>query len=768
MAVVHEPAADWPSAVRKFHGLWFPEPSKVQHFWFGARRPGLRPFFNDLINEFEAPLRTLASQSSATSCSLLLPYHSGGLLLRAGLPCRALCRLRLCTCIFLDQMCRNIESVRGDAELKPASDCVAISLALAVVFEMGLTRFAVAAALDSLATPAELCFLSLVVRHSRQQPLIAISREILLGLLAALPSEHEARELCSRFFEETEDAYMAVEVEAYLERALTSDEPLRLVGAPDIKEMPRLAVLDAKCRRYPGVSEAYAAGGFPPFLPAVEKLGDHSLIAVLEGSLKELGMLSKDKALVLSLSGGVDSMVTCCLLWLLWRRLPAEKQFRWCAMHLRHPNRDDAIDEEGWVRWCCDRLGVNLFTYRPQLRRPHGTKRTGISRERYEEKSNEIRFRMYARCLAHLGASGEDGAAIVAHHQDDADENRLAELGKSNLLHIDGMAVRGVTRGVVVLRPLLSVRKAQLIAFAETAAVCYMRDSTPKWSRRGWTRRGLDDLSSSDAEKFSRLLQSMTRAGAASEEFASALDASLLSWRSTGVFYGTLDLADASGASAGCNGSKKKKQPPAAAANAAPESGAHNAGDSVPIVVLSLPQILELATRFEGTLADLRKDITDIAAAWNAVIRSYATVGAGSQMAASNGDVEAECSEEDNDAPGACPLQKITVHESDLQAGLLLLTAAVYSITSESKVRELLRGLPIAKKALAHIWDSIQRARSEWHFGSIHKRCPCVYLRDHNCLVLFDGEGRDAKLVDKRWQGFLVRSAIAFVKENVV
>lgn len=167
-------------------------------------------------------------------------------------------------------------------------------------------------------------------------------------------------------------------------------------------------------------------------------------------------------------------MVTCCLLWLLEQTLPSHQRFRWCAMHLCHPNRDDARDEEGWVQWSCSQLGVDLFSYRPQIRRPHGSIRTGISRERYEEKSKQIRFRMYELCLQRLGVS--KGAALVAHHEDDADENRLAELGKGNIVHINGMLATGITLNVTVLRPLLKVRKGELIAFADLAHVCYMQD----------------------------------------------------------------------------------------------------------------------------------------------------------------------------------------------------------------------------------------------------------------------------------------------------
>ena len=48
---------------------------------------------------------------------------------------------------------------------------------------------------------------------------------------------------------------------------------------------------------------------------------------------------------------------------------------------------------------------------------------------------------------------------------------------EGNIVHINGMSATGTTAGVTVLRPLLKVRKSELIAFADLAHVCYMQDT---------------------------------------------------------------------------------------------------------------------------------------------------------------------------------------------------------------------------------------------------------------------------------------------------
>ena len=169
---------------------------------------------------------------------------------------------------------------------------------------------------------------------------------------------------------------------------------------------------------------------------------------------------------------------------------------------------------------------ILLQSFTLEIRRPHGELRTGISRESYEEKSKEIRFRMYKQRLDRLGDI-ESGCALVAHHEDDADENRIAELRKGNIVHINAMSRLSTLLRVNVVRPLLAMRKSDLVDFAERARVCYMQDSTPKWSRRGWIQRTLGKIATEDVESHVSFLSQLSRAGSAFYSFGNALDLSL-------------------------------------------------------------------------------------------------------------------------------------------------------------------------------------------------------------------------------------------------
>ena len=437
-----------------------------------------------------------------------------------------------------------------------------------------------------------------------------------------------------------------IQVESYLERALTHDLPIALLGKP--LDMPRVSVLDARCP---------SSGFLQPLTSPSSTYQSHYLVEILRQSLDDLGYLRKDAGIVLSLSGGVDSMVTCCLLWLLVQTLPEEKRFRWCAMHLCHPNREDAPDEEGWVQWCCAELGVKLFTYRPEIRRPHGQVRTGISRERYEEKSKQIRFRMYELCLQALGVPG---ATLVAHHSDDADENRLAELGKGNVLHIDGMSASSGQLNVTVLRPLLQVRKQELIDFACLACVPHMLDSTPKWSRRGWIRHVLDDMKLTDSIAFEALQGRLSRAGVASEALGDAMDESLASWKqailTTCLHVGPLEA----------------------------ENGQCYGACQVLLVSLSMPILSRLALDFHLKVSSFLEEVKEIARLWNEAI---GTIG-----------------EQDEEA-GSCPLQPIRLCDGPFDTGPFVLSRAVCAAMNLlPEAEQLLKSQLPARKALKHVW----------------------------------------------------------------
>jgi tRNA(Ile)-lysidine synthase TilS/MesJ len=198
---------------------------------------------------------------------------------------------------------------------------------------------------------------------------------------------------------------------------------------------------------------------------------------------------------ILSLSGGVDSMSMAVLL--------KELGVNFAAVHIRHSSRiEDTEKELRWVHYVCHHLGAPLYYHHVQVARPHGTDGDGLlTREQFEEKTRDIRFSMYAKAFRTHFPSERSVRVIIGHHMDDVDENRIAELGKGNLLNIDGMSEVSSFASVFQLRPLCGfVRKNVIKNFALIRQIPHMQNSTPKWSRRGWIRDVIDGVSADDRD----------------------------------------------------------------------------------------------------------------------------------------------------------------------------------------------------------------------------------------------------------------------------
>ena len=546
-----------------------------------------------------------------------------------------------------------------------------------------------------------------------------------------------------------------------------------------------IKALDPRCRKVVGdLPDRF----LEPFLQGreaeLDALRGHRAVEALEAALVRDG-IGSGHTLVVSLSGGVDSMAHAAIL----KMLCPKFGYRLAALHMRHLNRDDAADEEGWVATTATRLGLPLYSYRVLLQRPHGNVRTGISRERYEDVTKRIRFRMYRRVLSlaatattaaptaipaalPAGPSAQDrptvaaaavaaaatpakpappppsggtpaseadagvpadgvgngqrgreratiGLVVMGHHNDDADENRLAELGKGNLVEIDGMSTLSACFGVGLYRPLLDHRKALMFDFADAAMFPYMVDSTPRWSRRGWTRRTLDAI---PEDRQAAMLDELERLGGLSNALAADLALQVGSQLDAAEVTITLDPR-------------------------AKDTGA--AATSHRVVLITVGSVVDAAVVIGRRVEAILELVRPLAVAWNAAIDTAKAVhklemqrrrqqqqqqpaGGGN----GNGDGSAEAAVQD------CPLQPIKLHNKPFDARLFVFTYAVKSQLREQPAVAHMRGTQAAAKSLAHLWSMVakQKEGSTAVWGALNQQCPCAWIPEPGCLAMFEPE----------------------------
>ena len=182
--------------------------------------------------------------------------------------------------------------------------------------------------------------------------------------------------------------------------------------------------------------------------------------------------------LVLSISGGVDSMITSYIL--------ANNKIPFVCVHINYFNRAESMKEEQFVISWCKMLKVPLYVRRiEEINRPKCMK-YGL-RELYENYTRDIRYQSY------INGVNSIPNVILGHNQDDCFENIITNVAnKSKYENLYGM--ENVTEisykqtSINFLRPMLTISKAQIYQFAIKYDIPYLFDSTPKWSQRGKIR----------------------------------------------------------------------------------------------------------------------------------------------------------------------------------------------------------------------------------------------------------------------------------------
>ncbi len=227
------------------------------------------------------------------------------------------------------------------------------------------------------------------------------------------------------------------------------------------------------------------------------------------------------RGLILAVSGGPDSTA---LLLLAARWAKARKRApKLLAVTVDHGLRAAAAGEAAAVKRLANRLGVAHRTLHWRGAKP----KSGL-----QEAAREARYRLIAEAAARAGYEH----ILTAHTLDDQAETVLFRLARgSGLGGLAGMAhaallpARGPSRFFLV-RPLLRIPKARLIATLEAAGISYSEDPTNRDPRfaRARLRAFMPALAKEglDARGLARLAGRMRRAEATIEfAVAAARDA---------------------------------------------------------------------------------------------------------------------------------------------------------------------------------------------------------------------------------------------------
>lgn len=177
--------------------------------------------------------------------------------------------------------------------------------------------------------------------------------------------------------------------------------------------------------------------------------------------------------LIVSVSGGVDSMVCLYLAKNVFRLNPVAVMINYC-------NREQCDREVSMVSWFCHRLQIPLYVrHITEITRTRDNMRAF-----YENYTKSVRFNTYKQVMGQTNIP-----VILGHNLDDVEENIFRNIQKKRNLHnLRGMTESSIIMDVTICRPLLDISKTQIYEMASKYNVPYLQDSTPKWSERGIMR----------------------------------------------------------------------------------------------------------------------------------------------------------------------------------------------------------------------------------------------------------------------------------------
>lgn len=181
------------------------------------------------------------------------------------------------------------------------------------------------------------------------------------------------------------------------------------------------------------------------------------------------------KPIIVSLSGGVDSMVCS---WLLRHHFKSQNII---AVHINYNNRECCEKEEMFLKSWCASLNINLYIRKlDEINRQQCMKYE--MRELYEEYTRQVRYATYKTI-------NQKPQIILGHNKDDCLENIMTNICHKNKYdNLQGMEYASIQDDITFIRPLLSVYKDDIIKYAHSKGIPYLPNSTPVWSQRGQIR----------------------------------------------------------------------------------------------------------------------------------------------------------------------------------------------------------------------------------------------------------------------------------------
>ena len=185
---------------------------------------------------------------------------------------------------------------------------------------------------------------------------------------------------------------------------------------------------------------------------------------IFKKTLKKYGLLKKKDKLILGVSGGPDSV---CMLYL-FSRIKKEFKLELVCAHLNHGLRDEAQKEEEFIRGICVKLGIKFISEKKDVQ-------SFYSGDSLEQTARNLRLDFFSK----VSRQTKIKKLALAHHKDDLVETILMRLVRgSGLKGLRGFLPKTKLKNLTVIRPLIEVRKKEIVEWLEDKKLPYCIDKS--------------------------------------------------------------------------------------------------------------------------------------------------------------------------------------------------------------------------------------------------------------------------------------------------
>ncbi|MDR1905691.1 MAG: tRNA lysidine(34) synthetase TilS [Clostridiales bacterium] len=184
----------------------------------------------------------------------------------------------------------------------------------------------------------------------------------------------------------------------------------------------------------------------------------------VQKNIIENNMIKRGETIAVAVSGGVDSTVLLFVL----NALRDELGFNVAAVNVEHGIRGkESLSDSEFVRGFCEDNGIKFFGFSADI--PSLAIKEGTS---YEECARNKRYEIFEELLK----SGKCDKVALAHHADDQAETIFMRIMRGT--GIRGLSGMSYVRDGAFIRPLLDIKKSDIMLFASKNKIPYVTDGS--------------------------------------------------------------------------------------------------------------------------------------------------------------------------------------------------------------------------------------------------------------------------------------------------